>query len=49
MTLWRRRARHEVTPWFKWFLENLATAVNAAQHSLNALKEPLNKWQKPSV
>ncbi|PIQ10262.1 MAG: DUF4172 domain-containing protein [Hydrogenophilales bacterium CG_4_9_14_3_um_filter_59_35] len=36
----------DVTPWLKWFLENLATAVNAAQHTLDAVLAKTRFWQR---
>ena len=36
----------DVTPWLKWFLENLATAVNAAQHTLDAVLVKTRFWQR---
>ena len=36
----------DVTPWLKWFLENLATAVNAAQHMLDAVLVKTRFWQR---
>ena len=36
----------EVTPWLTWFLENLATAVNAAQHTLDAVLAKTRFWQR---
>ena len=36
----------DVTPWLKWFLENLATAVNNAQHSLDTVLAKTRFWQR---
>ncbi len=36
----------DVTPWLKWFLENLATAVNTAQHTLDAVLAKARFWQR---
>lgn len=36
----------DVTPWLKWFLENLATAVNTAQHTLDAVLAKTRFWQR---
>jgi Fic family protein len=36
----------EVTPWLTWFLENLATAVNAAQHTLDTVLAKTLFWQR---
>jgi Fic family protein len=36
----------DVTPWLTWFLENLATAVNAAQHTLDAVLVKTRFWQR---
>ena len=36
----------DVTPWLKWFLENLATAVSAAQHTLDAVLAKTRFWQR---
>lgn len=36
----------DVTPWLKWFLENLATAVDAAQHTLDAVLVKTRFWQR---
>ena len=35
-----------VTPWLVWFLENLATAVNTAQHTLDAVFAKTRFWQR---
>ena len=35
----------DVTPWLTWFLENLATAVNTAQHTLDAVLVKTRFWQ----
>lgn len=35
----------DVTPWLQWFLENLATAVNTAQHTLDAVLAKTRFWQ----
>ena len=36
----------DVTPWLKWFLENLVTAVNAAQHTLDGVLVKTRFWQR---
>ena len=36
----------EVTPWLAWFLENLAVAVNTAQHTLDAVFAKTRFWQR---
>lgn len=36
----------DVTPWLKWFLENLAMAVNTAQHTLDAVLAKTRFWQR---
>ena len=36
----------DVTPWLQWFLENLATAVNTAQHTLDAVLAKTRFWQR---
>lgn len=36
----------DVTPWLKWFMENLATAVNTAQHTLDAVLAKTRFWQR---
>ena len=36
----------DVTPWLKWFLENLGVAVNAAQHTLDAVLVKTRFWQR---
>jgi Fic family protein len=36
----------DVTPWLTWFLENLATAVNTAQHTLDAVLVKTRFWQR---
>lgn len=36
----------DVTPWLGWFLENLAMAVNAAQHVLDAVLVKTRFWQR---
>lgn len=36
----------DVTPWLLWFLENLATAVNTAQHTLDAVLVKTRFWQR---
>jgi Fic family protein len=36
----------DVTPWLKWFLENLATAVNAAQLTLDTVLGKTRFWQR---
>lgn len=36
----------DVTPWLKWFLENLATAVNTAQRTLDAVLVKTRFWQR---
>ena len=41
-----QRGSLDVTPWLKWFLENLATAVNAAQHTLDAVLVKTRFWQR---
>ena len=35
-----------MTPWLTWFLENLATAVNTAQHTLDAVLAKTRFWQR---
>ncbi len=35
-----------VTPWLVWFLENLAAAVNTAQHTLDAVFAKTRFWQR---
>ena len=36
----------DVTPWLSWFLENLATAVNTAQHTLDGVLAKTRFWQR---
>ncbi len=36
----------DVTPWLKWFLDNLARAVNAAQQTLDAVLVKARFWQR---
>ena len=36
----------DVTPWLKWFLENLGVAVNTAQHTLDAVLSKTRFWQR---
>jgi Fic family protein len=36
----------DVTPWLKWFLENLDVAVNTAQHTLDAVLAKTRFWQR---
>ncbi|MDI1302708.1 MAG: Fic family protein [bacterium] len=36
----------DVTPWLAWFLENLVTAVNTAQHTLDAVLSKTRFWQR---
>ena len=36
----------DVTPWLKWFLANLATAVNTAQHTLDDVLAKTRFWQR---
>ena len=36
----------DVTPWLNWFLQNLAKAVNTAQHSLDAVLTKTRFWQR---
>lgn len=36
----------DVTPWLKWFLENLAMAVNTPQHTLDAVLAKTRFWQR---
>lgn len=36
----------DVTPWLKWFLANLATAVDAAQHTLDVVLVKTRFWQR---
>jgi Fic family protein len=36
----------DVTRWLKWFLENLAMAVNTAQHTLDAVLSKTHFWQR---
>lgn len=36
----------DVTPWLKWFLENLATAVNTAQGTLDTVLAKTRFWQR---
>lgn len=36
----------DVTPWLKWFLGNLAAAVNTAQHTLDAVLAKARFWQR---
>ncbi len=36
----------DVTSWIKWFLENLTTAVNTAQHTLDAVLVKTRFWQR---
>ena len=36
----------DVTPWLKWFLENLAMAVNTAQHTLDIVLAKTRFWQR---
>jgi len=36
----------DVTPWLKWFLENLGVAVNTAQHTLDAVLTKTRFWQR---
>lgn len=36
----------DVTPWLRWFLENLTTAVNAAQHTLDGVLVKTRFWQR---
>ncbi|MFA5240893.1 MAG: Fic family protein [Sulfuricella sp.] len=36
----------DVTPWLKWFLENLNVAVNTAQHTLDAVLAKTRFWQR---
>ena len=36
----------DVTPWLKWFLANLATAVNTAQHTLDEVLAKTRFWQR---
>lgn len=35
-----------VTPWLVWFLENMAAAVNTAQHTLDAVFAKTRFWQR---
>lgn len=35
----------DVTPWLSWFLDNLTTAVNTAQHTLDAVLVKARFWQ----
>ena len=41
-----QRDSQDVTPWLTWFLKNLATAVNAAQHALDAVLVKTRFWQR---
>lgn len=36
----------DVTPWLTWYLENLATAVNTAQHTLDGVLAKTRFWQR---
>lgn len=36
----------DVTPWLTWFLENLAKAVNTAQHTLDTVLVKTRFWQR---
>ena len=36
----------DVTPWLSWFLQNLAIAVNTAQHTLDAVLVKTRFWQR---
>ncbi|MES2538642.1 MAG: Fic family protein [Pseudomonadota bacterium] len=36
----------DVTPWLKWFLENLKMAINAAQDNLDAVFATTRFWQR---
>ncbi|WP_301102316.1 Fic family protein [Propionivibrio sp.] len=36
----------DVTPWLTWFLDNLAKAVSAAQHTLDAVLVKTRFWQR---
>ena len=36
----------DVTPWLNWFLQNLAKAVNTAQHTLDAVLSKTRFWQR---
>ena len=36
----------DVTPWLSWFLQNLATAVNTAQHTLDGVLTKTRFWQR---
>lgn len=36
----------DVTPWLKWFLENLNLAVSTAQHTLDAVLAKTRFWQR---
>lgn len=36
----------DVTPWLAWFLDNLATAVNDAQHTLDVVLVKTRFWQR---
>ncbi len=36
----------DVTPWLAWFLQNLATAVNTAHHTLDAVLAKTRFWQR---
>lgn len=36
----------DATPWLQWFLENLATAVNTAQHTVDAVLAKTRFWQR---
>lgn len=41
-----QRGSLDVTAWLRWFLENLATAVNTAQHTLDTVLAKTRFWQR---